>query len=167
MWFVLACAWQRRSNFQQILRINFTLPRNLVCVWSDSHSLILPLSSDTLHKGLHWVQIQCYAFVLTHWRTILNINITFMYGGIPHLCTYQSHQRKFSFHLVPTMIDLIWKLRVLFWKKLECHMFVQSSTKKLCRQMMSQPITLRHVKDWDPRDNDIHSILPTHQIAFS
>ena len=26
---------------------------------------------------------------------------------------------------------------------------------------------LSHVKDWDPRDNDIHSRVPTHRTAIS
>ena len=26
---------------------------------------------------------------------------------------------------------------------------------------------LRHVKDWDPRDNDIHSMVPAHRTAIS
>ena len=54
----------------------------------------------------------------------------FMYGGIPHLYAYQQHQGELSFHLMPTINDLIWKLQVLFWKTLACYMFVQSFMKK-------------------------------------
>ena len=59
----------------------------------ESPSLILPLSSDTSHKGLHKVQhgvnspqsarsrdpqVFSYTFVLAYARTLLNINIIFL-----------------------------------------------------------------------------------------
>ena len=66
-------------------------------VRSKSRSLIFPLSSDTSHEGLHSLQYSVnsppsacgldfcsYTFALACGSTLLNINITFLYKGIPH-----------------------------------------------------------------------------------
>ena len=152
MWFVLA-SMAEEGHFSTNFAKKTLFCSEILLVWSDLHSLILSLSSGTSHEGLHWVWYSVYShqsarslyfllcFVLAHWRTVLNFYITLMYGRISHLYAYQWHWGKLSFHLMPSISILIWKLQILFCKTLACRMFVQSSMKGFCGQMMSWQIT--------------------------